>query len=58
MNLLIQIGSVVNFDVPLLEAVLRKNGTPYTYDQFKDRLDRARYWLEVCAPDQYTACAP
>lgn len=52
MNLLIQIGSVVNFDVPLLEAVLRKNGTPYTYDQFKDRLDRARYWLEVCAPDQ------
>lgn len=52
MNLLVQIGSVVNFDIPLLETVLRKNGTPYTYEQFKDRLERARYWLEACAPDQ------
>ena len=52
MSLLVQMGSVVNFDVPLLETVLRKNETPYTYDQFKDRLERAKYWLEVCAPDQ------
>ena len=52
MSLLVQMGSVVNFDTKLLETVLEKNGTPYTYDQFKDRLDRAKYWLEVCAPDQ------
>ena len=52
MNLLVQMGSVVNFDIKLLETVLAKNGTPYTYEQFKDRLDRARYWLEYCAPDQ------
>ncbi len=52
MRLLVQLGSVVNFDIPLLETVLYKNGTPYTYDQFKDRLDRAKYWLEYCAPDQ------
>lgn len=52
MSLLVQMGSVVNFDVPLLETVLAKNGTPYVYEQFKDRLDRAKYWLEVCAPDQ------
>lgn len=52
MSLLVQMGSVVNFNVELLETVLRKNETPYTYDQFKDRLDRAKYWLEVCAPDQ------
>ena len=52
MNLLVQMGCVVNFDIPRLEAVLQKNGTPYSYDQFKDRLDRARYWLEACAPDQ------
>lgn len=52
MSLLVQMGSVVNFNVELLETVLRKNDTPYTYDQFKDRLDRAKYWLEVCAPDQ------
>ena len=52
MSLIVQMGSVVNFDVPLLETVLAKNGTPYTYEQFSDRLERARYWLEVCAPDQ------
>lgn len=52
MSLLVQMGSVVNFDIPLLETVFAKNGTPYKYEQFKDRLDRARYWLEVCAPDQ------
>ena len=52
MGLLVQMGSVVNFDIGLLETVLWKNDTPYTYDQFCDRLDRARYWLEFCAPDQ------
>lgn len=52
MSLLVQMGSVVNFDIPLLETVLQKNGTPYTYEQFSDRLSRAKYWLEVCAPDQ------
>lgn len=52
MSLLVQMGSVVNFDISLLETVLKKNGTPYTYDQFQDRLNRAKYWLEVCAPDQ------
>ena len=52
MSLLAQMGSVVNFDIPLLETVLAKNGTPYSYEQFKDRLERAKYWLEVCAPDQ------
>lgn len=57
MSLLVQMGSVVNFDIPLLETVFVKNGTPYKYEQFKDRLDRARYWLEVCAPDQvYHLC--
>lgn len=52
MSLLVQLGSVVDFNVPMLETVFRKIGTPYTYDQFADRLDRARYWLEQCAPDQ------
>ena len=52
MNLLVQMGAVVNFDIPRLETVLRKNGTPYSYEQFQDRLSRARYWLEFCAPDQ------
>jgi lysyl-tRNA synthetase class 1 len=36
----------------MLETVFEKIGTPYKYEQFADRLDRAKYWLEQCAPDQ------
>ena len=52
MGLLVQLGSIVDFNVPMLETVFRKIGTPFTYAQFADRLDRAKYWLEQCAPDQ------
>ncbi len=52
MSLLVQLGSIVNFNVPMLETVFSKIGTPYTREQFADRLDRAKYWLEECAPDQ------
>ena len=52
MGHLVQLGSIVNFNVPMLETIFAKIGTPYTYDQFHDRLDKARYWLEQCAPDQ------
>lgn len=52
MGLLVQLGSVVDFNVPMLETVFEKIGTPYKYEQFADRLDRAKYWLEQCAPDQ------
>ena len=52
MGHLVQLGSIVNFNVPMLETIFQKIGTPYRYDQFKDRLDKARYWLEQCAPEQ------
>ncbi len=52
MALLVQLGSIVNFNVPMLETVFKKIGMSYTYEDFKDRLDRAKYWLEECAPDQ------
>ncbi|MBQ9085976.1 MAG: lysine--tRNA ligase [Clostridia bacterium] len=52
MALLVQLGSVVNFNVPMLETVFEKIGTPYKEEQFADRLDRAKFWLEQCAPDQ------
>ena len=51
-SLLVQLGSIVNFNVPMLETVFEKIGTPYTAEQFADRLDRAKFWLEQCAPDQ------
>ncbi|MBQ8345187.1 MAG: lysine--tRNA ligase, partial [Clostridia bacterium] len=52
MGLLVQLGSVVNFNVPMLETVFEKIGTPYREAQFADRLARAKFWLEQCAPDQ------
>ena len=52
MALLVQLGSVVNFNVPMLETVFEKIGTPYKEAEFRDRLDRAKFWLEQCAPDQ------
>lgn len=51
MGLLVQLGSVVNFNVPMLEIVFEKIGTPYKYEDFADRLERARFWLEQCAPE-------
>ncbi|MBR6409997.1 MAG: lysine--tRNA ligase [Clostridia bacterium] len=52
MSLLVQLGSIVDFNVPMLETVFEKIGQPYKHEQFADRLERAKYWLEVCAPDQ------
>ncbi|MEE0868036.1 MAG: lysine--tRNA ligase, partial [Clostridia bacterium] len=51
MSLLVQLGSVVNFNVPMLEVVFEKIGTPYKYDDFADRLERAKFWLEQCSPE-------
>ncbi len=52
MALLVQLGSVVNFNVPMLETVFEKIGMNYKQADFADRLDRAKFWLEQCAPDQ------
>ncbi len=52
MGLIVQLGSIVDFNVPMLETVFEKIGTPYTADQFDGRLGRAKYWLEQCAPEQ------
>ncbi len=58
MSLLVQLGSVVDFNVPMLETVFEKIGTPYKYEQFADRLERAKFWLEQCAPDQVNRLRP
>ncbi len=52
MGLLVQLGSVVNFNEEMLETVFNKIGTPYTRQEFSERLNRAKFWLEQCAPDQ------
>lgn len=51
MSLLVQLGSVVDFNPEMLETVFEKIGTPYKYSQFADRLDRAKFWLEKCSPE-------
>lgn len=51
MGHLVQLGSVVDFNIPMLETVFEKIDTPYKYEQFSDRLERAKYWLEHCAPE-------
>lgn len=52
MGLLVQLGSVVNFNEEMLETVFKKIGTPYTRLEFTERLNRAKFWLEQCAPEQ------
>lgn len=51
MQLLVSLGSIVDFNVPMLETVFDKIGTPYKYEEFKERLDRAKFWLEQCSPE-------
>ena len=42
MGHLVQLGSVVDFNIPMLETVFEKIDTPYKYEQFADRLERAK----------------
>ena len=58
MSLIVQMGSVVDFNVPMLETVFEKIGTPYKEADFADRLERAKFWLEQCAPDQVNRLEP
>lgn len=58
MGLLVQLGSVVDFNVPMLETVFEKIGQPYKYEDFKERLDRARFWLDNCAPENANKLIP
>ncbi len=51
MQLLVSLGSIVDFNIPMLETVFEKIGTPYKYEQFKERLERARFWLLQCSPE-------
>ncbi len=51
MSLLVQFGSIVDFNIPMLEKVFEKVGTPYKLEDFAERLPKAKYWLENCSPE-------
>ena len=46
MSLLVQLGSIVDFNVPMMETVFEKIGTPYKFEDFEQRLELA---VSVCA---------
>ena len=58
MGLLVQLGSIVDFNVPMLETVFEKIGQPYKYEDFAQRLDLAKNWLENCAPENANKLLP
>ncbi len=58
MSHLVQLGSIVDFNVEMLETVFEKIGTPYKYEDFRERLGLARYWLENCAPENVNRLCP
>lgn len=51
MSLIVQLGSVVDFNIRMLEVVFEKIGLSYKYEDFKERLERAKFWLEKCSPE-------
>ena len=51
MQQIVNFGSVVDFNADMLETVFEKIGTPYKKEEFAERLDLARCWLEKCAPE-------
>ena len=58
MSHLVQLGSIVDFNPDMLETVFEKIGTPYKYDDFKERLGLAKYWLEKCSPENVNRLCP
>lgn len=61
-SLLVQLGSIVDFNVPMLEVVFEKIAKSpaecYKYEDFKDRLELAKYWLENCSPENANKLCP
>lgn len=51
MSLIVQLGSIVDFNVPMMETVFEKIGQPFKYEDFEERLNRAKFWLENCSPE-------
>ena len=48
---LVELGSVVDFNADLMEALFAKIGTPYEKAKFAERFAIAKFWLKTCAPE-------
>ncbi len=58
MSLIAQLGSIVDFNVPMMETVFEKIGQPFKADEFGSRLELAKYWLEHCSPENANKLRP
>ena len=52
MNLIVQLGSVVNFNLDLLSVLFEKISMNFSKDAIEERLLLAQYWVEQCAPEK------
>ena len=51
MSQLASLGSIVDFNPDMVATIFEKIGTPFTVEQFRERLELAKYWAEQCAPE-------
>ncbi|MCL2599047.1 MAG: lysine--tRNA ligase, partial [Firmicutes bacterium] len=58
MSLLVQLGSIVDFNPKMLEVMFEKIGEKYKQKDFEERLLLAKHWLEVCNPESVTRLRP
>ncbi len=54
---LVSFGSIVDFNVPMLETIFEKMGTPYKAHEFAERMELAKVWLEQCSPQSMNKLA-
>jgi len=48
---LVSFGSIVEFDLGMLETIFGKIGAPFTREDFAERVGLAKYWLYQCSPE-------
>ncbi|GHU53050.1 lysine--tRNA ligase [Clostridia bacterium] len=51
MGLLVQLGSIVDFNEEMVEVLFQKISMSYSKEDIAKRLPLAKYWVEQCAPD-------
>lgn len=54
MSLIVQLGAIVDFNPQMMEVIFAKIGEPYKVNDFADRIELAKYWLESCSPESVT----
>ncbi|MDR1538692.1 MAG: lysine--tRNA ligase [Clostridiales bacterium] len=55
LNLIVELGSIVNFNVDLMIKLFEKISVSCSREGIEERLPLARYWIEQCAPDKRNA---